>query len=111
MGGDIDTAESDDDATDAKEEDNDEDGEEQSEKITTKGKVITLPVDIFRSGWMFIGNHDLFVMESGSLIGFVYAATTAVAHAGVIACVEQVVLIEVVQTVNFGLLELEVDVG
>ena len=60
---------------------------------------------------MVIGDQESFVMEYCPFVRFVHAAATTAPHAGVGAGVEEIVLVEVTQALNFGLLELEVHVG
>ena len=60
---------------------------------------------------MVVGDQQGFVVEYGPFVGFVHAATATAPHAGVGAGIEEIVLVEVIQALHFGFLELEVHVG
>ena len=111
MGRNIYSANSNDSTTDAEEQKDDEGRKEESADCSTTGKIIAFPVDVLGGGWSIVGDKKLFVVENSSLVWFIDATATAASHASVATCIEKVVLVEIVEALNFGFFKLEVDVG
>ena len=100
MGSDVDRTHSDDSAADSQKSQDDEEGKEHSKKLRASAELVVSPLDIFGSWNFVVFDQKLFSIEQVLLDRLLDAAATDRPHTVVPTGVEEIVIVEVCQTVD-----------
>lgn len=99
MRADVERAESNDRTADGKKDQNNHEGKEDTAELAAETELKRTPVDVFRCWHFFILDQKLFAVEEVLRLRLIDAATATAPHTAMRAIIEEIVIVEVGQTV------------